>query len=254
MGEDGKDNSIPKKTDEVGVLPIELAMDVPRPQPLAVDEIFKLQKARLGLRNTMPTKLAGELQDGTTGDYLVLSDLTGFLKPKDPKLDKAVHVLIQGGMVEALDGVDELPDNYGAALGAFFKDALTFRAGDLATERPDMSLGQYLEEMKLNAPAYLLVQGSRKSVALGYDKDKYYGFGKNGKAKLGPEVMVAGTYLRPEDLDKLKKVYSDYIDRPVNSKMDGVSMSIRDIANNEILELTRGKVLEMIRRKLETEE
>ncbi len=207
------DNPSSEKHQELVLNPAELGIPVPLIRPLSIEEIFKVERTRLGLRNTSPKRLGTELVKGVRGDYVVISNIGNFLKLKqrDPfqlgidttMFDETfINAAIDQDRVDLLEGLELLPEKYNQALLAYFKEAQTIRMNNIFHEgNENMTLEEYFDRyLEKYIPAYLLIQGNKNESPSSYDTEKYYGFGKHGKQIIRPEAIIAHCQFSREDI------------------------------------------------------
>lgn len=257
------DNPVSNRHD-LAMTPAELGTPIPTVRPLSADEIFKIERSRLGLRNTNPARLKTELTEGTMADYVVIANLGSFLtlNADDPFhlgiKDRFDATLINGaidkGRLDLLDGLDSLPGKYNQALLAYFREALRIRMNNLFDESNEhMTLSEYFDKYIVqNVPAYVLFQGDKKRPPSSYDIEKYYGFGKEGRKPISSKDMLAYCQLTQDDIKTLKDRYQRFLHLPVSTYVQAGNKRVHlaDVPDFDIVQLTHGKVLGMIRDRL----
>lgn len=233
---------------------------IPREKPLDQAEIFAITKERWGLRSAAPRDLPHELKDGVMGDFVVISNIASFLRLKSEYAGQGQvwgNEIVKGFAIyhdktEMLDGLDTLPEKYDQALKAFLKEAFMMRTNIIFHIGEKSTLREYFDKLSSLGSAYILVDGNKEYPASGYDIEKYYGFGKNGRAFIDPRLMIDHSQLKESDIKVLKDRYEKFLDLPVETyvQTENKRRRLADVPDQDIVELTRNKVLRMIREKL----
>jgi len=234
---------------------------IPPVEPLTIDEFQLLSQAGLGLRTTSPNLVEDEVKNGVFGDYIILSDLDGFLRIKEdaaPGLNEFQRELMvkaalldqpnnAGVGLNDLEGLDTLPHRYQESLHRFFlKKAIPTFGPPIGR---DVTVSQLLNTSA--SPELLLVSDDKRG---GYDNDLYYGFNKKGRHQIQPGDIITQTGLTDEDYTLLRRRYGPYLDQPVHRSgliSSKPTMILGQSLDTDISTLLVGKTLKAIRSNIQ---
>lgn len=218
---------------------LELFENLPTNEPLVLEELRKVALAKIGLRSTSPTRVVEELQKGTEGDLILLSDFSHLVGVNDsayekfaealggaPSSDSNQGELYKGALAqiavrdnphnrfkEAIELIDlsQLPVTYEEALRLFIsRKAIPF-VNYQVTEKT--TLEKYLEDqIPLASPILLFVNANDDQ---GYDHANYFNFGKRGRGFISKERFIGREGLTEADITLLQRRYQKYKQVPV---------------------------------------
>lgn len=228
---------------------------------LTIPEIMSISERGIGLRWVTQDGARKEMEKGTYGDMIVLSNLRLLLlgdkdQQKVGVFDSAqryneILMLLREGDVATLEKFPKLPENFRAAIMHSVRNALGLHIVGLLT--PLDSLQSVLEGNYMHhVPSFLLIQ--RDDLRFGfnaYDEQNYYPFGKAGRGKFTKPDNISGCVGVDDELSKdLRRIYEKNLKSSLGGQSANEDPKIRDLYDefeNTLCEMLTDQILESLR-------